>query len=55
MTRDPLCRAANHGIGFEDCICHALRTARLQGPIRQQPQGHVAGCFCPTCWTGERR
>lgn len=28
--------------------CLALRTARLQGPVKDN--GHVQACFCPACF-----
>lgn len=48
---DPLCvgrlRSLQGWHVVPDCICRELRTARLQGPVRENR--HAPLCWCPEC------
>lgn len=50
LTPDPLCRSHDDGwdlIHRPPCVCRALYTARLQGPLKDNR--HAPICWCPQC------
>lgn len=47
-VRDPLCLAHDdRHPGYFTCICRILRTARAQGPIKEN--SHAPICWCGLC------
>jgi hypothetical protein len=45
VEHDPLCHPRREEVA--DCICRELRTARLQGPVKENK--HAPLCWCPLC------